>query len=88
MQREKTVVHKTGKTEKRIQLVNPKKQNDMAKASGHFTPHQKQKAKNEYKTFKQFNPDTCSSGRQDLISAIATTKITPRYDLKVTLQLQ
>ena len=60
----------------------------MMKAHRHFTAKQRKKAKADFKKYKSKKHTQWLAGREKIITAIATTKFTPVYSLKVTLQAQ
>lgn len=84
----KRVIHEIDKKTRRISFTYPSQGNLMEIATKRFSSRQKAKAKKDFKKFKDTKPFAWKHGRDRLVQAIATTKITPSYELKVTLQPQ
>jgi septal ring factor EnvC (AmiA/AmiB activator) len=87
MNRLKTVIHEIDATTRRISIIYPKVENDLANAGKHFTATQKLVAKSEYKNAcKSRDKGSFLRQRAELITALAETKEVPKMNLKVTLQ--
>lgn len=82
----KTIIQEISKTSRRISFVHPAKENELIKASKHFTRGQKDEAKAKYESsFRNRARNSFYKERGELITALAETKIVPRMNLVVTL---
>lgn len=82
----RTIIHEIDKRTRRISLVHPEKQNDLANAGKHFTATQKAVAKLKYQAYlKNRKRNSFFEDRAALIETIAGTKHTPKMNLIVTV---
>lgn len=84
----KKIIHQIDKNNRRIHLLHPPKKNYREMTTKRFTTKEKATTKAKFKEFKREHREAWLDGRDKLIQAIAGTKFTPSYELKVTLQAQ